>query len=714
MEGGNSGDNDTQGQLFQQAWQAGSDINENDVVQSGIASAAAAILSGHLRNSGSVAGETSLKQRYDSHTDTPIAGSSFETPKSATLVSRAKQNALDSAEGKVKTETPIKVVVKPKVETTPDTQQQSPSPKPHSTGNSTPLGEADIPSPGFKSPNKTMKPKPTGQQSLVQMAASNASATHRVPVTLKDVLSHHPMESQTETQILSAMEEGETGPGLSSSWTNLLNHVTQDAEPAFDVPRRDISQAQSLRRAAHNNSTRSAKISSEGNSRQHHSDHGSTRPSHTSLASSKEGPRNLTHRRTATMEERLDGLNDALEELQVSTIPDEPPVQEIIMAAEAVSESTNAGGSGSANTMNKHAGTLFRRKSRSNVKSSDEAFGTASVPPRTARDRWRLLRDTNAAAHMTPLQAAQAASQKESSHNLGANSAASSLPGIDENEVLETEVNQEAKQKNVNNLRQSAHQIDREQKWHNFFGRYRVVRELETFSEVKQSSVRMYIRIFFLIIVPAVCIAFALYQWADNPPVGRLNSQGDNTTRAFKDGTEFRLNHKGKWIDPSNKASISYWILFVCCRQLITLSFAQAAQLFFIDFLCIGRRWTSEYLGPAITLVIVQSRGWPFLLCTWSMFNFLMNHGTSQVCSMSTFELLIHTVSDLGFSVCAPLDVLARYHWTFQRRQPQVRSVSSRSASNHSFSLTSQSISVATLHMRKHMFVCCTMDLVSA
>jgi hypothetical protein len=50
---------------------------------------------------------------------------------------------------------------------------------------------------------------------------------------------------------------------------------------------------------------------------------------------------------------------------------------------------------------------------------------------------------------------------------------------------------------------------------------------------------------------------------------------------------------------------------------------------FIIDFLALPTKATLRLFGPLITLLIVQSKGWPFMLLFWGLFNFALVVGDS-------------------------------------------------------------------------------------
>ena len=113
------------------------------------------------------------------------------------------------------------------------------------------------------------------------------------------------------------------------------------------------------------------------------------------------------------------------------------------------------------------------------------------------------------------------------------------------------------------------------------------------------------------LLVPLVGIAVILYYFGENPTTGQLDLE------ASQNGT--LVNKNGNVIEPDD-ASASWWLLFTA-RQAITFSLAKGTQVLFIDFLCLGTRWSLNLVGPILTLLVVQSRGWPFLAVFWGLWN---------------------------------------------------------------------------------------------
>jgi hypothetical protein len=79
---------------------------------------------------------------------------------------------------------------------------------------------------------------------------------------------------------------------------------------------------------------------------------------------------------------------------------------------------------------------------------------------------------------------------------------------------------------------------------------------------------------------------------------------------------------------PGN-TTMSWWLNFTG-RQLLTLEMARMAQFFIIDGLTLRSKLVIQLGGPLVTLLAIQSRGWPFLLSAWSLIDVFMLHGDTK------------------------------------------------------------------------------------
>lgn len=99
-----------------------------------------------------------------------------------------------------------------------------------------------------------------------------------------------------------------------------------------------------------------------------------------------------------------------------------------------------------------------------------------------------------------------------------------------------------------------------------------------------------------LVVIPTLCLSAVLYHAFDNPDLGREG------------------------------ASISWFVLFLL-RQAVCGSLALASQSFVIDFLTLRMKWTVRVFGPLATLVLVQSKGYPFIMMAWAVYDLALLSG---------------------------------------------------------------------------------------
>lgn len=126
-----------------------------------------------------------------------------------------------------------------------------------------------------------------------------------------------------------------------------------------------------------------------------------------------------------------------------------------------------------------------------------------------------------------------------------------------------------------------------------------------TFFQPRREQVWSYVKLVLLyMMIPLTGIACILFYAVGNPPTG-----------VSEDGST------------GDKASASWWLLFVV-RQVITLSLALLIQLVIIDFIAINTRLMLRLIGPILTLLVVQSKGYPFVFFWWGVFDFSMLYGT--------------------------------------------------------------------------------------
>ena len=87
------------------------------------------------------------------------------------------------------------------------------------------------------------------------------------------------------------------------------------------------------------------------------------------------------------------------------------------------------------------------------------------------------------------------------------------------------------------------------------------------------------------------------------------------------------LHHSvGNPKDP-DKASSSWWVLVVLVWQPLVLGLAKLTEAFVVDLCCVHTKISMRLFGPLLTLTLMQSKGWPFQLTCWGMWDLFLLYG---------------------------------------------------------------------------------------
>jgi hypothetical protein len=76
-------------------------------------------------------------------------------------------------------------------------------------------------------------------------------------------------------------------------------------------------------------------------------------------------------------------------------------------------------------------------------------------------------------------------------------------------------------------------------------------------------------------------------------------------------------------------ATVSWWLDFFG-RQLLTLELARVSQWIIVDILTLKTKATIELCGSLVTLLLIQSKGWPFLATSWACIDLCILHGDNK------------------------------------------------------------------------------------
>jgi hypothetical protein len=452
-----------------------------------------------------------------------------------------------------------------------------------------------------------------------QLASSFRPSARRLSsgksIDLEEVLKQSPMETEATTYIMRAMESRDpttTRPRSDSVLTSnsILSGVPDDAlHGSFFNDSLDPS-GKSNRNNDDDDENSSLGSSSAQGGR--------------SLSSSKRGhmsPRKARHRRIETMEQKLFDLAYTIDEMAqkdtwevhtdarapFSPIPTYSPRSPVIHAD-----------IGSADAFQQNASLLYNRASfkmpnQPQVPVRDEEEGkismnisSSSAGTSVSRRSQKLRATVQLGGVLHPKKSDEGASESfEKSEDEENGGDAPSLPKV---KVKDEGLSQSQQ---PNRRRESARK--KEKQWMLF-------KEFQEFFDPYKRSVRFYIKVVvFYIMIPIIGVAAILFYLAGNPPFGVLANNGRPVNGTL-------INKDDEVVDPDSY-SVSWMLLFIA-RHLVTGSLAKVTELILIDFLSIRSRSTVTVLGPWPTLFILQSKGWPFILWMWSIFNYTLLFGS--------------------------------------------------------------------------------------
>lgn len=405
---------------------------------------------------------------------------------------------------------------------------------------------------------------------------------HPRMVVLDDVLKCNPLETEAEALIMRVLEEQDNAnrDRANTESSGILANVPEDtnvfskAESSFDSMdgSTEDSEAQPF-------------LEDKG------SEEEKTRRKH----GPKRHPRR-SHRRENTMESHLMDLTEVLTELHgvSSALPDQEYTKGTVDSSSGMALAENAN-------------RIFRQ----NVKADLESGGYVSNDIKDNNNIEAGYNDTSKHSQQSGRKVAFVADDENNNGDL-------ELSHVDE--VYEED---ETSSRHENQSERSAFKSHKSEKrlfakilgW---FGRG-LISDAITFLSARSKSMRYYSWAYMSIVAPLISVAFILFYLADNPPTGRLSYNVTSVFDPVKNATVL-VNTEGEGFE-ARTASASWWLLFIV-RQLSLFTVARLLQLIVIDFFCLSTRMAVKLFGQLITLFIVQSKGWPFVVLVWGILDF--------------------------------------------------------------------------------------------
>ena len=139
--------------------------------------------------------------------------------------------------------------------------------------------------------------------------------------------------------------------------------------------------------------------------------------------------------------------------------------------------------------------------------------------------------------------------------------------------------------------------------WTSFEKNYSVIYQ-DISSSLKLKKMIKYLVGF--IILPALFISAMLFYVADNPMTGTPKERKQN---------------------PLAFASYSWWVMFIGARQVCTLALSRFTEVLMVDVFTLRTRSVLKLFGPFVSLLIIQARGWPYIVTFWAVWNFAFLQG---------------------------------------------------------------------------------------
>ncbi|KAL7557213.1 hypothetical protein ACA910_001281 [Epithemia clementina (nom. ined.)] len=137
------------------------------------------------------------------------------------------------------------------------------------------------------------------------------------------------------------------------------------------------------------------------------------------------------------------------------------------------------------------------------------------------------------------------------------------------------------------------------------------------FQPTTQNLKDQFVFVCWALMLPCLAVSVILFYFVGNPPTGRCKN---NIPCGYNSNNE-------------PVASAAWWVLFLGVRQVITWLLARLSDIFFFDWLVLQHPRLIRLMGPQISLIIIQSKGWPSVMLWWALWNFMTLQGNGPFIS---------------------------------------------------------------------------------
>jgi hypothetical protein len=494
------------------------------------------------------------------------------------------------------------------------------------------------------------------------------NASSRMHLLVDDLTDYNPVEAEAETYLIRALEQREPS----------LRHPVEEPPVVFSTLN---DQAAESLMASHERQTTLGTLSDES----HHPPQPPARAGGLNKAvlnRGKSNARSQSHRRGLTMEQKLFGLASAIDAMNVhvhpASAPDGTTSSHPIIPSDlnprqrsntlgsvheplehpgtaTVEQSTSPKGStvegfspsgvsppvSSADAFQQNASILYKRLNKKNqdtTTSSPSGGVVVGVPSdldhshyhddsvhtkgsvsssHHSVSQWEKLK---AAVRMSPTHPKKSddiiAEAGDESHDVEAATGTDTFETNQGGDQGKDEADGALGDSNLESMRTSSFPRPLQ-----IVDEWKFARDFKVFLLPWAKSIRFFLKVLVLfVMLPATGVAVILFYLAGNPPTGILDQGQPPTNGMFNNTYGVQISEYS--------ASASWWLLFVCVRQAITLSLAVLTELVIVDYLSIHTGVTFSILGAWPTLFILQSRGWPFIAFVWGILDFILLAGS--------------------------------------------------------------------------------------
>ncbi|KAL7548310.1 hypothetical protein ACHAWF_011599 [Thalassiosira exigua] len=71
--------------------------------------------------------------------------------------------------------------------------------------------------------------------------------------------------------------------------------------------------------------------------------------------------------------------------------------------------------------------------------------------------------------------------------------------------------------------------------------------------------------------------------------------------------------------------------MFLGARQTLNFELVRVGEVFWVEILALRSKLFNVAVGPYVSLTIIQSQGWPYIICFWAIMDFVLLYGDHRL-----------------------------------------------------------------------------------